>query len=135
MTKFTNKYDYDYKQTQYEVIKGPSLTVPDQTMTIKQIIDRYARGLSTGGQKVPLYEGEEDLLEGINWQTLDLAEKQAIKENFAQELNQIQLKINEQASKRKQKATKTETDTDNPVPGKTEPGHTPPTGNIDGNTV
>lgn len=43
----------------YETTDKPSLTVPDQALTIKQILDRYARGLPLGGQKVPIYDGDD----------------------------------------------------------------------------
>lgn len=68
----------------------PSMTVPDQTMTIKQILDRYARGLGFDDAKVPLYEGEDDVLEGVNWQTMDLSEREAFKQAVSDELFELQ---------------------------------------------
>lgn len=36
----------------------PSETVPDQSMTVREIMERYARGLPLGGEKFPVYHGE-----------------------------------------------------------------------------
>lgn len=74
----------------YEINNQPSLTVPDQTMTIKQILDRYARGIPFDNAKIPIYDGEDDVLEGINWQSMDLTEREAFKEQISQELFELQ---------------------------------------------
>lgn len=36
----------------------PSLTVPDETMSVREILYRYARGLGFDQAKVPMYEEE-----------------------------------------------------------------------------
>ncbi|QCQ85115.1 hypothetical protein [Blackfly microvirus SF02] len=38
----------------------PSKTVPDQSMSIGEIMHRYASGLPVGGTRVPMYEEDED---------------------------------------------------------------------------
>jgi hypothetical protein len=43
-----------------EVNNKPSMTIPDQTMSIREIMNRYARGLPIAGEKFPLYEGDDD---------------------------------------------------------------------------
>lgn len=65
-------------QTQYDkhVVKGetfpyPSRTVPDQSMTITEIMQRFANGLPVDGQKVAMYEAEEM----PNVEKMDLSEK------------------------------------------------------------
>lgn len=76
----------------YEVNNQPSETVPDQAMSIHEIMRRFASGLPLGGQRVELYEGEDHILEGINPKTLDLSEIQEITENAKEELYAIQEK-------------------------------------------
>lgn len=53
----------------------PSMTVPDQTMSMRTIMDKYARGLDVGGVKECLWD-EDGLSNGINAKTLDLVDLQ-----------------------------------------------------------
>lgn len=71
--------------------KKPSMTVPDQSMSVKEILDRFAKGLPIDGRKVPLYEGETNM---PDLRGLDLAERQALYEMAEEELNEIKLKLN-----------------------------------------
>lgn len=43
-----------------ETITGPSVTIPDQTLSLKQLLDRFARGLPIDSEKFPIYHGEEE---------------------------------------------------------------------------
>lgn len=71
----------------YEPISlEPSLTVPDQSLTIKQILDRYARGLPLGGSRVPVYEPDSDLPDP---RTLDLADREELALQYAAEIHDI----------------------------------------------
>lgn len=56
----------------------PSKTVPDQTMSIKDILDRHTRGLPIAGGKQPIFHGEEEDLP--DFKSMDLAEIQEYKE-------------------------------------------------------
>lgn len=73
MTKFRTKYTPAQKSTG-EVFTKPSQTVPDQTMSVPEILSRYARGLPITMGKVPIYDGEDDPFNGVNPKTLDLSE-------------------------------------------------------------
>lgn len=73
----------------YEVNTMPSETVPDQTMSVSEILNRYARGLPIGGSKVPIYEDDNDLPDP---RTLDLAERQELKEQYTTEIQKIRTK-------------------------------------------
>lgn len=44
----------------YEINEGESMTVPDQAMSIQEMLRRAASGLPLDGGKVPMYEGDED---------------------------------------------------------------------------
>lgn len=68
-----------------QTFKLPSKTIPDETLSIKQILERYARGLPIGGGRVPIYEGEDNDLPDPR--TLDLAERQEMAESFREQLD------------------------------------------------
>jgi len=72
--KFKTPYNMRDVVTPGEVFTQPSMTIPDQTMTIQEMLQRHAQGLGFNGQKVPFYEGDNDPLNGVNPKTLDLSE-------------------------------------------------------------
>lgn len=61
-----------------EVNNEPSLTVPDQTMSIKTILERYARGLPIGGRTDEFYD-EDDTMP--DYRSLDLTEISELQKN------------------------------------------------------
>lgn len=70
-----------------EINNLPSKTIPDQAMSIPELIRRYASGLPLGAPKVPMYaeNPEEDLLFGKDFRTLDLSEQHDIVKNAKRE--------------------------------------------------
>ncbi len=85
----------------------PSLTVPDQSLTIRQIMERYARGLPLEGQRVPIYEGEDEDNYLPDPRTLDLSEREDLAAQANEELHEI---------KRKHKKPQTNVDKTPPAP-------------------
>lgn len=80
--------NYNPKRAFRETFKLPALTVPDQTLSIREILDRFARGIPMENvAKIPSYDGEENEFPDIR--TLDLAEIQA----YAQEANDLRNKF------------------------------------------
>lgn len=77
---------------QYETNFGGSQTLPDQTMPIRTLLERYARGIPVH-TKEPIYEGEENDLPDIS--RLDYAERQEYALQFAKEYSDIQTAIQE----------------------------------------
>lgn len=74
----------------------PSKTVPDQTMSVREILERHARGLPTGGQKIPVYTETEDSdgSEALpNLKYMDLAEREEIIDRYREEKEQIEERI------------------------------------------
>lgn len=57
----------------------PSKTVPDQTMSLRTIMNRYASGLPVGGIKEALWDDDAENSLGINPRTLDLVDLQELK--------------------------------------------------------
>lgn len=78
-----NANEFEKKHRKFTM---PSLTVPDQTMSIRTILERYSRGLPIGGRLDEYYD-EEDVLPDPR--TLDLAERQEMAESFKQEIQEI----------------------------------------------
>jgi hypothetical protein len=76
----------------YEKNTLPSMTIPDQTMSIRTILERHSRGLPIDGIKVPIYEGEENDLP--DWRRLDLVERQELAHLYTNEIKEIQQKFN-----------------------------------------
>ena len=69
----------NYEQPRGKVFTQPSMTVPDQTMTLRQIMDRYASGLPVGGIKEALWDEDPENSLGINPKSLDLVDLQELK--------------------------------------------------------
>ena len=72
----------------YETNDEPSLTVPDQTMTIREILTRFSRGLPID-QKIPIYNESDSDEYFPDPRYMDLAERQELSEIFREELYQI----------------------------------------------
>lgn len=98
----------NYKwSTQYQPIdqfKGekndlPSQTIPNEAMSIREILVRYARGLPIDG-KVPLYDEANDLPDP---RKLDLAEIQELREQYQAEIAEIKAKQEKYQSEQKRK--------------------------------
>jgi hypothetical protein len=93
-----NWLNYNSEEQQYEVNKQKSLTIPDQALSIKEILNRFARGLDIEGFK-PIYD--DDINDNDDYlpdpRTLDLAEREELKEQFQNELKSF-LEYNQQAN-------------------------------------
>ncbi len=87
--KVKNSLNANTFDKKYKIFTQPSLTVPDQTMSIKTILERYARGLPVGGRLDDYYDEEDTLPNPL---TLDLAERQELEEIYRFELNELQNK-------------------------------------------
>jgi hypothetical protein len=90
--------------TDNEVISEPSQTIPDQSMSVRELLQRYASGLPLGGGKEPIYEGEDG--DGVDPRRLDLAERQELEIQARQELAEIEERLkSKKAEKTKAKLT------------------------------
>ncbi len=75
--KIKNSLNAHLFETKGKICKTPSLTVPDQTMSIRTILERYARGLPVGGRN-DMYYDEDDTMP--DYRTLDLTEIQELQD-------------------------------------------------------
>lgn len=83
-----NAKDFPYKG---EVNNQPSQTIPDQTMTMREILIRYAKGQPIDGTKTPLWEEGEGYAKDP--ETLDLAEREELATQAREELQQIEQRV------------------------------------------
>lgn len=100
-TQYTAKYYPKDHEHQTE----KSLTVPNQSMTILEMVKRHQKGLPVdGGRQTPIYNGE-DLIPDLN--NMDLADREAYIDSVADHLVEVRARIQaaekEAASKQKQK--------------------------------
>lgn len=66
------------KQTDY----GISKTIPDDSLTMRQLIDRYARGLEIEGKRESFFDEEGEEAQGIDIRKLDLTELDDLKKHY-----------------------------------------------------
>lgn len=97
MKKVQNSLNYDPADWPGEKNTMPSLTIPDQAMSIQEILRRFAQGLPLGGQKVPLYD--EDLpFDAQQFQKMDLADKAEYIEANKRRIEGLESELNDQRS-------------------------------------
>lgn len=82
---FKTHFNHRDVKSPREKNSGISKTKPDDSYTVKQILDRFASGIPFSGQKVPVYHGEE-FVPDIS--KMDLADIQSLRE---QNLEKIEL--------------------------------------------
>lgn len=103
------KYKADYKQW-FELVglyeSGSSVknskTIPSRSMSVREIMDRYAKGLPMDSKavKVPLYHGDADEISGRDPRSFDLVEQ---KEIMDEKLEKLKADIEEQNKDRSKK--------------------------------
>lgn len=98
--QFKTPYNAHLFVTKGEVNRSPSKTIPDQSMSVRELMARYAQGLPLSGARVPIYDGDTEFVPMP--ETLDLAERQAMAEEAADLLATSREKLRDiQAQKRK----------------------------------
>lgn len=77
----------------YQPSGGKSMTVPDQTLSIKQILDRFARNLPLGGNNTGTYsltdDDEPDDMDFVDLKRLDLSEIESLKRGNEAEIARL----------------------------------------------
>lgn len=92
---FKTPHTYSQYVRDDEVNNEPSLTIPDQTMTIPEILERFARGLPIGGQTEGYYDEDDDL---PDYRTLDLEERAQLAIKYQTEILRLQNVKNEEST-------------------------------------
>jgi len=121
MRKIKNHLTYSVEDRQQERNTQPSKTIPDQTMSVQEIMDRFARGLPIDGAKLAIYHGEEDDMPDL--ERMDLSEKHELLEAARKEVEEQRKKLNRMAeAKRRRQWTKPKNEQENPSKNKAEDG-------------
>lgn len=89
--KFKTQWNSNEFPSNYEKVSSLSMTIPDQSMTVKEIMDRYARGLPVSGERVPVYHGEEFVPPEL--EKMDLSEIEDLKLKVFQDIADLKSKI------------------------------------------
>lgn len=100
----------------YETPKMPSRTVPDMTLSIQEILKRYASGAPMGHlEKVGMYESEEEapedddiLTDGIDPRTLDIHERHEMYQESKRLVKEYREQMKDLEQKRKKHKERTE---------------------------
>lgn len=97
--KIRDWMSYDHESEKYEKNTQKSLTIPDQALSIKEILNRYARGLDVEGFK-PIYDDDDITAEDYmpDPRTMDLAERQEYQEQYQNELKSFLDSQNQQTT-------------------------------------
>lgn len=97
-----NQEDIKLFPEKYEVNTQPSKTVPDQSLSVQEILRRYARGLPLSDVKTPIYDGDENNFPDLS--KMDLADREAYLDEQVERLQALKddLKARSKAIKEKQ---------------------------------
>lgn len=98
--KFKNAYNSQEFPPDHEKNGLPSLTVPNQAMSIQEIMRRFAQGLTVEGERVPVYNGEEEL---PDLKRMDLVDRQEFAEHVKETITESRKKLKELDEEEKKK--------------------------------
>lgn len=109
MKKYTirNPFSRDFENVIPKKNTAPSMTVPDQSMTVKEIQTRFANGIPvTANSGIPIYNGEEDFWNGVDPKTLDIVEINEIMRSRIQEVKDNKIKVAAEVKQRQVEANR-----------------------------
>ncbi len=106
MKKIKTSMNSSEFEKNYEKNSQPSLTVPDQTMSIRTILERHSRGLPISSLGNPIYNGPDDDLP--DFRTLDLAERQELAHQYKDEIQQIKTRHTQNVDKNNERVLEKE---------------------------
>lgn len=88
---------FNYKPAKGKECKAPSQTIPDDGLSIKEILTKHTAGLSPAIQKRPEYAPEDSPFSGIDIQKMDLVDLQ----NLGKHINNLRTTSLNEINKRK----------------------------------
>lgn len=100
-----NTLNYHKRKRPKEAAPGVSLTVPDQTMSLTEILRRYVRGEPITTGREPIYESDFEYEGGgINPKTLDISEVHEMKRKNSEYLIKTKKEEDEKSKKSRDEA-------------------------------
>lgn len=100
--KFKTPYNASDFPKLHEVNRLPSCTIPDQAMSVLEILQRHANGLPYDGTKIPVYHGDDVFIPDTDM--MDFAELQEYADAVKAEKENAEEVVAE--ARRKKKAEK-----------------------------
>lgn len=85
--RLRHSQNYAPRLEYYTPVSDVSETVPDQSMSIKTMVDRYQRGLPIQGQSNPQYYDDEEY---PNLATMDLLEIKELRDSNHEQIKKLQ---------------------------------------------
>lgn len=101
-SKVWNSINVMEKVTKGQSFTLPSMTIPDQTMSMRTIVDRFASGMPSNIGRAVIYEDQNDPTSGINPKTLDLADIEEMARRNKQTIEDLTKQVEDEREKRKQ---------------------------------
>lgn len=109
LPKVKNTLNYHLYPKKYKIFTQPSLTIPDQSMSMRELLERHTRGLDLGGiSKEPIFEEEDMPTSGVNPKVLDLVDIENLKLENAQKIKDLQSKAQKHEQDKKNARTEAE---------------------------
>lgn len=104
MKRYQTQLDYDYTKQRYEKNTLPSETIPDETMSVREIFQRYANGQPLNGNgRTPMSDEIKQNLP-LNWETMDLSEKFEFAQEYKIKLTEARKMMEENKKEEDEKA-------------------------------
>lgn len=99
-----NWLNYQDELIIHEVNTLPSLTIPDQTLSVKDILDRHTRGLPFTNASTPVYnlDDEGNELMPVDWQRLDISERVERLEQAKAYTERLRKQMDDESKKQKE---------------------------------
>lgn len=94
MLQIKTNYNYRDVLPTGEINNEPSLTVPDQSLTVSEILSRFTRGLPVSGARIPIYDVDDDMPDP---RTMDLADRQSYAEYAQEQISALKARQEEYA--------------------------------------
>lgn len=101
-TKVWNSLNAQYRPKNYMVNTMPDMCVPDQNMSLKEIVQRYTNHLPITGKENPLFNDDENAL-GIDARSLDLTELHDMAKDTRETISKAQQQLQKQEADKKAK--------------------------------
>lgn len=91
-TPFKTPYNAKRFEARGERNDGTSQTVPDQALTVAELVHRFTHGQSLGGSKAAIFDDDLDFDFPPDWEKFDLSEKVKYMREKQAELDELQRK-------------------------------------------
>lgn len=107
-TRFNTPYNQKGKPKKYYITKPEHLTVPDQSLSVAELLYRFSHGQPLLGRSDAYYDTEQDVIVPPNWEKLDISEKMAFMEEKRAEYQELEKKARDRKNQLENERLETE---------------------------